>query len=200
MRWAANAAPDARFIVTAACDTPFFPLDLVKRLLGSTDGANPCIALAASGGQIHPVFGLWPIAFAEDLALSLEKGTRKVLHWTDRHPHCIVEFAFTDSVGTVSTHFNANTPEDLAEAERLLTEGANIVTAPLFGVVGWKNSGKTTLMVKLIAAFIARRLNISAVKHAHHAFDIDHEGATPTVTGRQAPRPSPFPHARGSPL
>ncbi len=47
---------------------------------------------------------------------------------------------------------------------------------PLFGVVGWKNSGKTTLMVKLIAAFTARGLNVSAVKHAHHAFDIDHEG------------------------
>jgi molybdopterin-guanine dinucleotide biosynthesis adapter protein len=49
------------------------------------------------------------------------------------------------------------------------------MTAPLFGVVGWKNSGKTTLMVKLIAVFTARRLNVSAVKHAHHAFDIDHE-------------------------
>ena len=54
--------------------------------------------------------------------------------------------------------------------------GTNAVTSPLFGVVGWKNSGKTTLMVKLIAAFTARGLNISAVKHAHHAFDIDHEG------------------------
>jgi molybdopterin-guanine dinucleotide biosynthesis protein B len=50
------------------------------------------------------------------------------------------------------------------------------VTAPLFGVVGWKNSGKTTLMVKLIAVITARGLNISAMKHAHHAFDIDHEG------------------------
>jgi len=50
------------------------------------------------------------------------------------------------------------------------------VTAPLFGVVGWKNSGKTTLMVKLIAAFTARGMTISAVKHAHHAFDVDHEG------------------------
>lgn len=74
------------------------------------------------------------------------------------------------------------------------------MTAPLFGVVGWKNSGKTTLIVKLIAAFTTRGLNISAVKHAHHAFDIDHEGRDSTVTGRQAPRPSLFPRARGSPL
>ena len=50
------------------------------------------------------------------------------------------------------------------------------MTAALFGVVGWKNSGKTTLMVKLIAVLTARGLSISAVKHAHHAFDIDHEG------------------------
>jgi len=50
------------------------------------------------------------------------------------------------------------------------------MTTPLFGIVGWKNSGKTTLMVKLIAAFTERGLNVSAVKHAHHAFDIDYEG------------------------
>jgi len=122
LRWAAEAAPDARFIVTAACDTPFFPSDLVEKLLASTGESYPCIALAASGGKPHPVFGLWPIALADDLALSLEAGTRKVLHWTDRHPHFIVEFAFADFGGTlVDPFFNANTPEDLVEAGRLLT-------------------------------------------------------------------------------
>lgn len=50
------------------------------------------------------------------------------------------------------------------------------MTPPLFGVVGWKNSGKTTLIAKLIANFAARGLEVAAVKHAHHAFDIDHEG------------------------
>ena len=50
------------------------------------------------------------------------------------------------------------------------------MTALLFGIVGWKNSGKTTLMVKLVAAFTARGLRVAAVKHAHHAFDIDHAG------------------------
>jgi len=124
LRWVAKAAPDARFIVTAACDTPFFPRDLVERLLGSTDGSYPCVALAASAGRTHPVFALWPVALASDLALSLEAGTRKVQDWTNRHPHFIAEFAFADFGGyLVDPFFNANKPEELAEAERLLTMG-----------------------------------------------------------------------------
>jgi molybdopterin-guanine dinucleotide biosynthesis adapter protein len=50
------------------------------------------------------------------------------------------------------------------------------VTPPLFGIVGWKNSGKTTLMAKLIENFVGRGLQVSAVKHAHHGFDVDQEG------------------------
>lgn len=50
------------------------------------------------------------------------------------------------------------------------------MTPPLFGVVGWKNSGKTTLMAKLIANFAARGLEVAAVKNAHHGFDVDQEG------------------------
>lgn len=124
LRWAATAAPKARFIVTAACDTPFFPQDLVERLLGSIDGTYPCVALAASAGRTHPVFALWPVALASDLALSLEAGTRKVQDWTNRHPHFIAEFAFADFGGyLVDPFFNANKPEELAEAERLLTMG-----------------------------------------------------------------------------
>ena len=46
----------------------------------------------------------------------------------------------------------------------------------LFGITGWKNSGKTTLVVALVELFTARGLSIATVKHAHHNFDIDHEG------------------------
>ena len=80
MRWAAEAAPEARFIVTAACDTPFFPEDLVAKFLAAAGGAYPAIVLAKSGGRIQPVFGLWPVALADDLADALASGTRKVRH------------------------------------------------------------------------------------------------------------------------
>lgn len=44
------------------------------------------------------------------------------------------------------------------------------------GIFGWKNSGKTTLVEKLVCELTARGLRVSTVKHAHHDFDIDHPG------------------------
>lgn len=44
---------------------------------------------------------------------------------------------------------------------------------PVFGIIGWKNSGKTTLMERLIEEFTIRGYCVSAIKHAHHSFDID---------------------------
>jgi molybdopterin-guanine dinucleotide biosynthesis adapter protein len=46
----------------------------------------------------------------------------------------------------------------------------------VFGIVGWKNSGKTTLIERLVREFVVRGLVVSTIKHAHHAFDIDVAG------------------------
>ncbi len=46
----------------------------------------------------------------------------------------------------------------------------------IFGIVGWKNTGKTGLMERLVAEITARGLTVSTVKHAHHSFDIDQPG------------------------
>lgn len=46
----------------------------------------------------------------------------------------------------------------------------------IIGITGWKNSGKTTLTEKLVAELVSRGYRIATVKHAHHEFDIDHEG------------------------
>ena len=47
----------------------------------------------------------------------------------------------------------------------------------VWGVVGWKNSGKTGLMERLVAAFVARGVTVSTVKHAHHSADLDRPGS-----------------------
>ncbi|OLP61540.1 molybdopterin-guanine dinucleotide biosynthesis protein B [Xaviernesmea oryzae] len=47
----------------------------------------------------------------------------------------------------------------------------------VLGVTGWKNSGKTTLVERLVGEFIRRGLTVSTIKHAHHDFDIDRPGA-----------------------
>ena len=53
-----------------------------------------------------------------------------------------------------------------------------IMTKPkIFGIAGWKNSGKTSLAVRLVTELIARGYTVSTIKHAHHDFDIDKVGA-----------------------
>ena len=47
---------------------------------------------------------------------------------------------------------------------------------PMLGIVGFKNAGKTTLTERLVKELTARGYRVSTIKHAHHAFDIDHEG------------------------
>ena len=46
----------------------------------------------------------------------------------------------------------------------------------IYGVTGWKNNGKTTLVERLVTEITGRGLKVSTIKHAHHAFDIDHKG------------------------
>ncbi len=46
----------------------------------------------------------------------------------------------------------------------------------VYGIVGWKNAGKTGLMERLVAEFTRRGLSVSTLKHAHHTFDVDQPG------------------------
>ena len=46
----------------------------------------------------------------------------------------------------------------------------------VFGIVGWKNAGKTGLMERLVTEITTRGFSVSTVKHAHHTFDVDHVG------------------------
>jgi molybdopterin-guanine dinucleotide biosynthesis protein A len=112
LEWARRREPRAEAIVTFPSDSPFLPRDLAARLIAS--GAP--LARACSGGRAHPVAALWPVALADDLRRALGEGLRKIDLWTARHGVADVEW----DAGPPDPFFNANTPEDLLEAERLL--------------------------------------------------------------------------------
>jgi molybdopterin-guanine dinucleotide biosynthesis protein A len=118
LEWASVHAPLCRWVASFAGDAPFLPRDLVMRFLAAVECEGADLACAVSGGQAHPVFGLWRVELREALRRALvEERIYKVDRWTARYKLVQVEFPATP----VDPFFNANRPEDLAQAEKLLT-------------------------------------------------------------------------------
>ncbi len=121
--WTAAHRHDCTHVVSVATDAPFLPRDLVSRLVRGMEKSGADLACAVSGGQPHPVIGLWPVRLREDLRHAVVVETvRKVDVWTARHRLATVPFASDP----IDPFFNANRPEDLTIADALLTtEGSD---------------------------------------------------------------------------
>jgi len=123
MRWGAGGG--FTHIATAAADTPFFPRNMVPRLAAEI-GPGARIAMAATedperGLSEHPTFALWPVDLADDLEDALTRGNlRKVIVWAARHG--VARVVFDEAT---YPFFNVNSPEDLADAERIAGSGAH---------------------------------------------------------------------------
>lgn len=125
LQWIKTNRPDAAYAITIATDTPFFPDDLVQRLMAASDDPS-ALRIARSAVGTHPVIGLWPVTLAEDLKASLERGERKVGAWTKVHGATEVVFPPVEIGETsIDPFFNINAPDDLAAAEALLTENSS---------------------------------------------------------------------------
>ncbi len=121
MDWAAQKGIDK--IITVAADTPFFPDDLVPRLLAGAAAQNTPLAMAVTpdperGQARHPTFGLWDVALRDDLRAALNGGLRKVILWTGAKGCAQVKFP----LNSFDPFFNVNTPEDITTATQLLEE------------------------------------------------------------------------------
>jgi molybdenum cofactor guanylyltransferase len=114
--WTAANRPEVSFILSAAADCPFLPRDLVERLTRARAEQDAQLAVASSGGQSHPVIGLWSVALRDELRHALvAEDVRKIDRWTARYRLATVNWPTTP----LDPFFNANTMDDIAEADRL---------------------------------------------------------------------------------
>ncbi len=114
--WASVNRSDAAWMLSAAADCPFLPRDLVARLHRARIAESAQLAVAASNGQSHPVIGLWSVGMREELRHALVvEDIRKIDRWTARYKLATV----TWPTEPLDPFFNANTVDDIAEAERL---------------------------------------------------------------------------------
>lgn len=114
--WAALHRPDVEWVLSAATDCPFLPRDLVARLQHARVEQGAQLAVAASGEQIHPVIGLWNVALRGELRHALVvEDMRKIDRWTARYKLATVTWPDKP----IDPFFNANTIDDVAEAEQL---------------------------------------------------------------------------------
>jgi molybdopterin-guanine dinucleotide biosynthesis protein A len=114
--WTAANRPDVGYVLSAAADCPFLPRDLVARLHRARIAQSAQLAVAASDGQSHPVIGLWSVSLREELRHALVvENIRKIDRWTARYQLATVTWRTTP----LDPFFNANTMDDIAEAERL---------------------------------------------------------------------------------
>lgn len=125
LEWALSETPEAQLVATVPVDTPFFPTDMVARLLAALRQTEVGSAIAASGGTRHPVAGLWEVALIGEVEIALHAGVRAMTRFAEMQKSAVVDFPATEiGEGTIDPFFNVNTPADLDQAEALLAAQA----------------------------------------------------------------------------
>lgn len=118
LSWASRRS-DIDRVVTASADSPFFPGDLVTRLVQSPS-RTPTVAW--STGQRHPTFSAWHIRALPGIKQALDEGRKSFNALLDGYDAIDVIFEIEAAGGVhIDPFCNINTPQDLAAAERMMT-------------------------------------------------------------------------------
>lgn len=124
LEWAAEHVSDCDWVVSFATDAPFFPADLVARLMDACHAEGADMACAMSAERTHPVFALWPVRLRRELRRAMiEDDMRKIDAWTARYNIVHVDFPILSlKSGPLDPFFNINRPENLDEAEQTFAQ------------------------------------------------------------------------------
>lgn len=180
--YAAIAAAHQEHCLVVSCDMPFADPLLALRLLELAPGYDAVVPVSPAG--MEPLFAVYSRGCLEAMAEAISEEDYRILKVLDRvRVRWVTPAEMRGLRDPELTFFNANTPEDLRQAESLLVaieavkqEADPAAAVPLVCFVGNKNSGKTTLIAALVDHLSALGMNVACIKHDVHGFSIDHEG------------------------
>lgn len=153
---------DALF--TVACDMPLLKKEHVQKLCRIYAKTPDRIVIAQSGGKLHPLCGIYPHACLAILEEQQRCGDYRMVHALEKAEAISVIFSENDPAFT-----NVNTPEELYKI-------GNKQKPVIYAVSGYKNSGKTTLITKLVPILTECGYKVAVIKHDGHDFVPDVPG------------------------
>ena len=107
-----------KWLVTFPCDAPFFPFNLVNKLLERAKKQKCKIVIAKSNKRIHPVFGIWSISLKNSLSnVLIKEDEKKIDLFISRHNYSVVNFPYKK----IDPFFNINEPRDLIKAKKIFS-------------------------------------------------------------------------------
>jgi molybdopterin-guanine dinucleotide biosynthesis protein MobB len=160
-------------VVVLACDLPVVHTATIARLIEAWRAVpTPRRTVAVPDDPLQPLCGVWGVETRTAVSGALDAGDRSAVAWLRRW-RAVQRVAAADladelGLGPGELLANVNVPEAMADVRGL-------PLPPIVAVAGWKNSGKTTVAVGLIAELVARGYDVAALKHGH-GFQVDREG------------------------
>ena len=151
-------------LLVMACDIPMIDTESVQRLLDTYRENTSVILAAEQNGRIHPLFGIYPKHVLPVAMQMIREGDYRMMHLLERAGYRTLE------LGKHSRALeNINSTVDYRTLE----------TGPrpfVFAVSGWKNSGKTTMITRLVPELVRRGYKVAVIKHDGHDFESDVPG------------------------
>ena len=158
-------------LFVVSCDMPFVDMELVNHLLPYLTESVDAVVPVEKSGKKHVLCALYRRSIKKIVEAQLKSEDYKVQHILEKIRVCYV---------AVEGLCNINTPQDYQKLENMQTEKdmkeKEGVSIPIYSIVAYSGTGKTTFLEKLLPELKKRGLRVAVVKHDAHEFEIDREG------------------------
>lgn len=147
------------------CDTPYVNKDITTYLSQQKDESYHAVISLSSEGKWHPLLGLYHKKALIAMEKALKNNNLRLISLLEE---LRVKKVHLQEAGFMAEKIlmNINTPKDYRRMK----------TPPVLAISGVSNSGKTTVLVKLISKLKSKGYSLGTIKHDGHDFEMDHEG------------------------